>query len=346
MVSDRRIAVRQRLIGCSESNDKNRAVIIFKNTVKHTLTLRGADWGSRPAPDAVGAVLTWIKPLVQHTVRMGFLHSSRIVGRPLKVLTCAADIRFVGLDEGPGKSTQLFFESPIFGEAAHELYGQTQLWEDAPAEDETGLDLLGYTLTDVTKHARESNRYDSALLSRIVRFNAALKRGVKSIEITGHHLANGHTPPVIESGLIQAARELVSETPRPKRVRVQGTLDMIRVSDCAFELVLRDGERVRAVWTEKAVVPLAAYLNKPVLIEGEAVFRPSGSLLRVDAHAIASAGERDTFFSQMPTPDPSRLRVEDLHQRQTPRTGFNAIAGAWPGDETIEELLETLEEIG
>lgn len=315
--------------------------------VRHTLTLNGPGCqGSQPSPEAVGSVLTLIKPAVQQTVRMGFLCSSRMAGRSPRALTNAWDLRFLGIGEGPGRSTQLFFESPTFGEAAHDLYTQMQFWDDAPDEKETGLDLLGYTLTDVARQDKNSSRFDTALLSRISRFSTSFNKGIETIEITGHHLANGHTPPVIEERLVQAARELVSETPRPKRVRVQGILDMIRVSDCAFELVLSDRQRLRAIWTDKQVVPLAGFLNQSVLIEGEAVFRPSGSLLRVDAHAIAPANEQDAFFSQFPQPDPSRLQSKEVRQRQTQRTGLNAITGAWPGDESIEELLETLEELG
>lgn len=277
---------------------------------------------------------------------MGFLYSSRMAGRPPKALANAWDVRYIGLSEGPTHSTQLHFESPRFGEAAPELYLQTQLWEDAPGEDETGVDLLGYTLTDIGRRAKESDRFDTALLKKIGEFHTAIRSGVEVIELAGHHLANGHTPPAIGPELIQTARALVNETPRPKRVRVQGRLDMIRVSDCAFELVLKAGERIRALWAEKTVVSLAEYLNQPVLVEGEAVFRPSGSLLRLDAHAITLASERDLFFSKMPQPDLGPLRIEELRQHQSSRRGLNAIVGAWPGDESIEELLTALEEIG
>ncbi|MCE5229409.1 hypothetical protein LLG95_07410 [bacterium] len=314
--------------------------------VNHTLSLHGRDWGEKPTPEAVGAVLTLVKPTVMHAVRMGFMHSSRMIGRTPKALNSAADIRFIGLGAGPRKSTQLYFESPLFGEAAHDLYAQTQLWEDAPNENESGLDLFGYALNDIASRIMDSSRYDPAYLRIVSRFDQVFKRGVQNIEVTGHNLTNGYTPPVIGPQLIQSAKALISATPTPKRVRVQGDLDMIRISDCMFELVLSNGDRVRAVWVPKAVVALKEYMGKSVLIEGYAVFRPSGSLLRVDAEAISLATKRDVFFSKLPTPDPTRLRVEDVRHRQTIKTGYNAIAGTWPGDETIEDLLETLEEIG
>lgn len=313
--------------------------------IEHTLTISGADaLGDHPRPDPLGVVLRKISPLVRDTVRMGFLRSSRQVGKPMAALAAAWDIRFVGLSETGEKDTQLHFEAPILGEAAEDLFQQGVLWDDGPKAEDTAFDMVGDVISDVAGHTKDSERFDTGLLRRLSGFRSILKKDLNSITIGGHRLS-ASSPPVIDNPLAAAARELVDETPRPKRVRVQGTLDMIRVSDCAFELLLRDGVRLRAVWTGEAVVSLAEQLNSLVLIEGEAVFRPSGSLLRVDTDAIAPSNGADTFFSRVPTPDARTLRNRAYRERQTATTGFNAIYGRWPGDESDDEILKTLAEL-
>ncbi len=121
---------------------------------------------------------------------------------------------------------------------------------------------------------------------------------------------------------------------------------MIRVSDRVFELVLADQSRIRAVWASQDVVALRDLLSHRVVIEGRAVFRPSGSLLRVETEAIAEATDRDAFFSKMPQPA-SGTRVLHNQARKPPgtRNGFAAIYGQWPGEETEEKMLATLEEM-
>jgi hypothetical protein len=80
-----------------------------------------------------------------------------------------------------------------------------------------------------------------------------------------------------------------------------------------------------------------------VVIDGEAVFRASGALLRIEAQRIDSAAETDMFFSRLPAPSKQKIRSQDLRVRQSATTGVNAIWGAWPGEESEQEILDALE---
>lgn len=314
--------------------------------IRHTLSLQGEGChGRRARPEVIGTVLLNIKPMIQGTVRMGFLRSSRAVGRPLTELRAAWDVQFLGQTRGMEGATLLHFEAPSFEAAAPALFDQGLLWEEGPSRTDTAFDLIGDMLGDVAQKAGDSARYDTPLLQRVAAFERALRRGIETMAFAGHRISKAH-PGVIDRTVIDAARSLAADTPAPKRVRVQGTLDMIRVSDHVLELILKDRSRVRAVWTGAAIVAIRDLLNQPVLIEGDAVFRPSGSLLRIDTEAIAPASERDSFFSVMPVPGAARIRKSVFLHPQTPTSGYAAIFGQWPGDETEEELLAALEEIG
>jgi len=120
---------------------------------------------------------------------------------------------------------------------------------------------------------------------------------------------------------------------------------MIRDSDNVFVLVLDDGARIRGVWSSGEMVSLSPFFGKYVLAEGIGVFRPSGSLLRVDAEAMDLGGEADRFFSKTPVPQAVAPLTERVRQAQTPQRGASAIYGKWPGDESEEDLLASLEEL-
>lgn len=313
--------------------------------VEHIVELSGPGcYGRSARPEVVGAVLARIKPTIRETVRMGVLHSSRLTRRPYHELRSAWDIRFEGQTGGQENTTRLHFAAPRFSEAAPRLFERGLPWDEGPKPDDTAFDLVGAVLQDVAAGRRESQRFDAELLSRVAGYESAFRKGLDQIRFTGNQLDYAAAA-VINRQVTQLARTLVQETPKPTRARVCGRLDMIRVSDRVFELVLDDGARVKAVWIQPAVAHLGEVLNQMVMIEGNAVFRPSGSLLRVDTEILTLADEKDRFFSTMPQPSMERLAIRRYLEPQTSKDGFNAIFGEWPGDETDEEIRAALEEI-
>lgn len=58
------------------------------------------------------------------------------------------------------------------------------------------------------------------------------------------------------------------------------------------------------------------------------------------------AGKEDQFpCSQVPRPLFAELDLQEMMRPQRPMTGINAVIGAWPGDETDEEIFKMLEEM-
>jgi hypothetical protein len=74
------------------------------------------------------------------------------------------------------------------------------------------------------------------------------------------------------------------------------------------------------------------------MVEGVGVFRPSGSLLRVDADAIVAASSQDEFFRRVP----SAIARRDYHKLARLRAGeksaYAQLRGWLPGEESDEEF--------
>ena len=77
-------------------------------------------------------------------------------------------------------------------------------------------------------------------------------------------------------------------------------------------------------------------------MSGVAKFRPSGTLLRVDADRIEAASGAASLWSRLPTPLLRDLDTRKLTVPQGPRSGVAAVWGQWPGDESDEEFLDAL----
>jgi hypothetical protein len=120
---------------------------------------------------------------------------------------------------------------------------------------------------------------------------------------------------------------------------------MIRASDSSFELLLPSNEVVHGVLLSDGMGALVSLFNKLAVAEGQAAFRPSGSLLCLEAEGLAPATQRDLFFSRVPTPRAARLERGEFTKPQTRTTGLGAVFGKWPGDETEELLLAAIREM-
>jgi hypothetical protein len=135
-------------------------------------------------------------------------------------------------------------------------------------------------------------------------------------------------------------------TPRSQRVRIAGKLDTVRHRDCTFVLVLESGEPIPCVLADGEPEVLAMRFGKVTVVSGTARFGLSGALLRVDADLLQPGTDEDlAMWCETPRPLFDVADVRDLRRPQGPRTGINAIIGAWPGDETDDEVFEMLEEM-
>lgn len=297
--------------------------------------------GGKPRPELIGPVLSQLHGTLQDSVRMGFLHSSRARGRVPASLKLAADVRYLGHSADGDMATLLHFEVPSFGEAVADFYRQQSLWENGPLPEQTAFELLGSALSDVAGRCTDSSRFDSGLLNRFSRYRRLFGRGhLSRIALPDTTLPS---PGQLDASVADTARDLYSATPASRRVRVSGRLDVLGASQGVLKLDIGKGEVVMALWEgDASVESLKEYFNQNVVIEGMAVFRPSGTLLRVDTSAIAAASASDEFFRVLPSATLIDIqRVVRL--RPSEKSAFARIFGAIPAEESDEEFLSAVE---
>ena len=150
---------------------------------------------------------------------------------------------------------------------------------------------------------------------------------------------------VIDPHVIETAHEFHNATPAPQRVRVVGTLDMVRASTQTFALRLGNGQEIQGVLIPGAIESSATERNNRVLVLGSVVYRPSGRPLRIDADEITPAPNEPSFWSRIPPARRRKLDLAPYNKPQGPHSGMSAIIGRWPGDETDEEIQAALERL-
>jgi hypothetical protein len=224
------------------------------------------------------------------------------------------------------------------------MYDQKEFWSQRPDPNDTGFDLLGDVITDVSNANSDSERFDNPLLRRIERFDHALNAECQSLAVVARRYS-ALAPATITHRVIELAQELTDATPQSRAVRIFGRLDMIRASTRSFVLQLDGGEYVHAAAADSFDIgSLTPLFQKTVLVLGRAVYRPSGRLLRIDAKEVKAASDDQRFFSKIPAPQ-ANLGRRAVYSPAAGRGGIAAIFGKWPGDETDAEVDAALKEL-
>ena len=287
-----------------------------------------------------GKLFRQIERTVQPCVRMALTGRSAQVGQPPKWLQAAWDLRATEFSRR-GSDTVIHMQVPKLGEAAPQVFEQKQLWDASVQPEETALELLGKLVQDVSEQATNSDSYDGHMLTRLVGWNGLLESRIRTIVLptTGINSPNS----MLDVSVVANARSLSNRIPAERQVRVVGRIDMVRHSTRSMGLRLDNGNEVRCAVVNEDIGDLGNLLNKEVTILGKAVYRPSGTVFRLDVQQVLETTAGRGQFSQVPLPMEIKPRNERI--AQTPRTGVAAIFGTWPGDETDNDLIEALAEL-
>ena len=311
-------------------------------TVERIFRLEGPKGlGARPHPGLVGDLMVQLPDTLRDAVRMGFLHSSRAEGRLSNALKAASEVRFVDVSSDSDDVTNVRFELPVFGEAAPELFAQGQLWDRGPKPEGSAFDLLGDALVDIGAGRVDSDHFDQALLGRIAHYGRLFKHGLTRIALNGD---GGGMIAQVSPAVVESAHMLSRRTPTPRRVRVTGRLDLMGASQGILKLHLRPGEIVTALWAgPKNLEEFKDSFNRDVVVEGLGVFRPSGTLLRIEAEALLPATSQDEFFRQLPEGIIERDYSQAVRLRAGEPSVYARILGSIPAEESDEEFAAAVE---
>jgi hypothetical protein len=259
--------------------------------------------------------------------------SSVAAGRAPAWLGMASDVRLTDYTR-EGDDTLLHLCLPTLGSAAPELYDQAELWPTMPAADFTAVDVLSEVVAEVDRGDPDGIRYDRHLLRKLSSIRRVFSPHLRSVALPRGSRDSGRVHLLTEDTAVVAGR-LADSTPPPQEVRVAGQLDMIRRSTRSFALQMDGGQEVHGVLENAdGVDQMREFFGKRVLVLGKAVYRPSGSLLRLDAHAIQDGVGQPSIFSAIPPPRSRRVLPP---KKQTPGQGWDSLSayfGGWPGDET------------
>ena len=313
------------------------------NTQRYQLRLSGL-----PEPtgqikaSSLSRILDALLQMGERATRLIVTGQSSGKGRKPKWLQASVNFTVTGLNPG---STILDIEAPRFRETAYGELAQQEFWQIKPNLDDTSLDIAARAIDEAKSNDSPGNHFDADVLKAILKFKTAA--GTPDIRYELIPQGSTGTGFVLDEHVCTQVSERLESIPPPKSYIVSGTLDEIKYGGGRFRLLLGqrdqllgklhpdllDTEVLRPLW------------GTPTTVEGLVHFKANGQARWIEARRMTGRVEGDSVFEEIPSAD----RDEPLGPLSAPRirhfrsTDPMTLAGAWPGDEPIDELLAQLD---
>lgn len=302
---------------------------------KHRISLIGPGaQGPKVSAQVLAKVLDLLVKACKGATRLRIDGRSTARGTPPAWLDKVSDFTVLKLEKG---SVAIELEAVPIREIDPGLLAQQDLFTAIDGES-SAFSLMKESLADVLAEDLESDKYDEGLVKTFAGFSTVIDDDVCSLQI------DEESPVVVDNTATQTVKRLQFKTPPPQQVMLSGRLETIRHSDRMFMLITESGPQIRGLAEAIPATTLSDHFGKQVLVHGEAQFRPSGSLLRIEATQIEGVDEvQAALWAKVPRPLNQSVNQRDFAVAQGPRSGLNAVFGNWPGDESEEEFYAAME---
>ena len=310
------------------------------NYVDYKITISGLKAKKGTIPISIlKQVLDAILDSSEKILRLCVEGSSRKRGKVPKWLSEAVDFNLTGLEEG---STVLAFEAPYICDINPSYFAQRKLWIDRITEDDTAISLLKKTIHDISEDNLESVYLDGGVLKSMQSFKHVFRGNVKELEITSTRQTRDNM--IILDSSVNKIDKLKFDTPEPRMTVLSGFFNVIEHSPRRFQLRMDDDKTVIGELESSGLgrEDMRKFWGQKVTVKGIAHFRPSGKVHFIETKMIRNSQSGDEILEQIPSVQTQFSFPEKVLDDFNAGSALKKIWGKWPGDESIEELVETL----
>lgn len=255
--------------------------------------------------------------------------------RPTQVMR-GVKIELLGLREG---STILELESKPF---IHHLSGiQLELGKselDHLMAQETGMSLIIKSFQEAIIE-EDDEHLDKPLLKDMRKLQELLLSDRDSLTISNGTAASSITLSKEEFEKLQLLDE---KTPEPERVMLIGKLDVLEHAKARVKIMTDEGMATGLLTESVKEGDIKQYWGKELVISGTAHYRPNGKLSYVQIDKISEPTHKDPLFRQLPKSESVEQQIERQLKEGKKANPLNQLIGQWPGDESLDDLLEML----
>ena len=260
-------------------------------------------------------------------------------GKP-RWLADTMDMTIAGLSAG---STVVEVVAPPIGETARDAFAQFDFWDTTPQVEDTALDLAARAIQEIQKDSPAGDYFDTSVLEAVLQFDRAARNPEVGYELVPFRKT--HERFTVDHGTCVRVREWLDRVPSPRPFVISGRLDEIKYGNGRFRLLV-DGRSAlpgRVDPSSLNIEVLRPLWGKRTTIEGLVHFKVNGKPRLVEARKISQRGEGDGLFEQLPVARPASQDLLPGIRREAAAFDPSDLAGTWPGDESVDDLLKQLD---
>ena len=253
-----------------------------------------------------------------------------------ELLKSALDFKLVGIETG---STYLPIKAPVLKDSLEEI--QTSLFgvDRKSIQDQSGVDLAIETLSQAYGESKRDDLLDRYVLKKILK-SQSLVEGNMSLELRG----SVNNKVILNEKKLSKVKTLEKHTPPERKVKAVGILDVLSHSKRLIKLKTQKGVIRSHLAKSNSFKDLMPHFGKKVTVIGIASYKPSGKIDLIEIQEVRplQGDEEEEIVNQLTIPIDESLDVRQLRREKQGEWGD--IVGAWPGDESIDDLMELLDD--
>lgn len=262
-------------------------------------------------------------------------------GKTPEWLRRSLDFTIMGLKSG---STIIELEAPVLTETMPEYFEQKKLWQDdVIGPEDSALSLLSKSVSDASAENSDSDYLDSGVLDALMAFKSVTPSYASEITILSEKKNTDNFR--ISPEEIKKIRKIKISTPKPQTIVTSGFFNMIEHNKRRFQLKLENGKTVNGIVDPEWIDPehMRRFWGQKVTMKGKGHYKPSGNLRSIEAQFIQSFENGDEVLQHIPGSQKQFKFTDDYFTEKNSNKILKKIWGKWPGDESIDELLEALQ---
>lgn len=206
----------------------------------------------------------------------------------------------------------------------------------------TPMSLVIMSFSAALKEGEDKNLIDEPIIDELLKFKKFFNTDTEKILMT-----NRSSIPEIEFSRkeLDKIESLYKSIPSPQKTIVAGIVDEMKFSREQVILSTNDHKKIVVVVAREMFQELKEYFGQEIAINGMAHFKPGGQLSYVKMESFGEAGPAGRLFSKKP----HKLTIQQqlaLQLREGKKHNpLEDIAGKWPGEESLEELMEIIKDL-
>lgn len=246
---------------------------------------------------------------------------------------------FLTQTQGGNNETILTLDADNF----RNILVQLNLFEEKPDLNTlTPMALVIKSFTAALSNEEDNNMIDEPLIDELLKFKKFFTTDTEKILMT-----NRSTIPEIEFSRkdFDKIESLYKSIPEPQKTIIAGTIDEMKFSKEQVILVTNNKEKIVVIVAKNQFQELTQYFGKEIIITGIAHFRPGGQLSYVQMENFGTDGKTFKFFSKKPHKTSIQQQIAMQLREGKKRNPIDDIIGKWPGDESLDELIQMLKDL-